>query len=422
MQTNYFIWIKVYYVRRIKMNIKHILHLSFINLSRRKKNAVLSILLVTCALTVFVITLSLSSSMNHFIDKNITNRVECRSMFVDYDHHKYSENEMINLLSKYKHIVAAVPISDARQALNITQPLNAVGNNDGGIIAKGANMYTLPDVIKGSLFKDDESNVGIIPEKFLPASNIESIKDIKNQTYIDGKSLLGKKLTGKCGTSTYTFTVIGVYDSNQSMDDENVCYIPYHDIEEINNKIKSNTSSNNESHPIVVVVDNYKNVQSVINQLNKNGMQTSPMVYMNTRISSFINIVGGILSIIIFIVVLINISLTTLNSVKDRTQEIGLLKSIGYSNKLILIILNIETIILGIIGFSISTVLSFSIILLFSRYLISNSSSYISKLSINLNMLSIILALVISIVVPTIACLGASIRVTHIQPSDAMKE
>lgn len=407
------------------MKIKYIFQLALINLSRRKARAIISILLLTIALTMLISTLSLSSSMLNFMSDNFKNNVGCRTLFVDYDPVKYTEANIIDKVSRYKHVAAATSQGNSSLMLTLPDLVNQVqlqdfGSNDGKVTLRGGNKYAVPNIIGGRNFKDGETNAAIIPEKFLPDSRIELIKDISKQLCLDGKSFLGKKLTGKTETGTnYTFTVIGVYDSLQSMDKEDTCYIPYHDIAEMNNTEK--TSSSDTSYPVMAVVDNYENMQTVMNQLYKNGMEPSVKVVFNTALPIFINVTGGILSIIIFIVALINISLTTINSVKDRAKEIGLLKSIGYNNKTVLIILNAETIILGIIGFILSALFSSSILLLLSR-IAANEDSYNSKIPIYANTKVVLLALLISIAVPAIACIFAGSKTIKIQPSDAMKE
>lgn len=406
------------------MKLKYIFHLAFISLLRRKVRAIINILLLTIALTMLISTLSLSSSMSNFMSYNFNNNVGCRTLFVNYDPDKYTEAYVIEAVSRYKHIVSAAPQGDIGQMLILPDLANQVqlkdfGSNDGKITLRGGNKYAVPNIIAGRNFKDGETNAAIIPEKFLPDSRIELIKDIDKQRYLDGKSFLGKKLTGKTETGAdYTFTVIGIYDSLQSMDKEDICYIPYHDINEIYTSVKT---SNTNYGSIIAVIDNYKNVQSVMNQLYKDRMDPSVKVNFNTALPIFINVTGGLLSAIILIVALVNISLTTINSVKDRTKEIGLLKSIGYNNKTVLIMLNAETITLGIIGFIISTLLSSGILLLLSR-IAAKEDSYNSKIPINVNLKVILLALLISLAVPAIACIFAGIKAIKIQPSDAMKD
>lgn len=406
------------------MKLKYIFNLAFISLLRRKGRSIINILLLTIALTMLISTLSLSSSMSNFMSYNFNNNVGCRTLFVNYDPDKYTEAYVIDMVSRYKHIVSAAPQGDIGQMLILPDLANQVqlkdfGSNDGKITLRGGNKYAVPDIIAGRNFKDGETNAAIIPEKFLPDSRIELIKDIDKQRYLDGKSFLGKKFTGKTETGAdYTFTVIGIYDSLQSMDKENICYIPYHDVNGIYN---STRTSNTNYGSIIAVIDNYKNVQSVMNQLYKDRMDPSVKVNFNTALPIFINVTGGLLSAIILIVALVNISLTTINSVKDRAKEIGLLKSIGYNNKTVLIMLNAETITLGIIGFIISALLSSGILLLLSR-IAAKEDSYNSKIPINVNLKVILLALLISLAVPAIACIFAGIKAIKIQPSDALKE
>ena len=404
------------------MKVKYILHLALINLSTRKMRTIISLLLMATALTILIVTLSLSSSMTSYFDRNFANNSGCKTLFISYDYQVYSEEQMIDMVSKYEHIVAVVPQGAFTQVLNLSTLVDKVqlpqgGGNDGLITINGGNKFTDKDIIVGRNFKEGETNVAIIPEKFLPDSRGESLdKNNKGYKFIDGKSLLGKKLTGKTsGNNTYTFTVIGVYDSTKSMDEKSNCYIPYNDVNEIYKSLKV-VKSKDTYYPIMAVVDNYKNTSTVMDKLFREGMQPSVSVKFNTKLPRYINLIGGLLSILIFIVALINISLTTINSVKDRTQEIGILKSIGYNNKAVLAMLNLETLILGILGFIVSILFSSGVLLLISK---NNTDS---TLVIGTNKLCILFAFIVSITVPAIACILAGIKIIKIQPSSAMRE
>lgn len=406
------------------MRTKYIIHLSLINLSRRKVRSAISILLMTIALSIFILTLSLSSSLLSYFNKNLQKNVDCRTLFIDYDNKHYSEADIVDMVSKYKHIVAAAPERDLSQGFTVNElagrlQLPQVGSNNGELIARGGNRYTVPDVIAGRNFKDGETNVALIPEKFVPDSRIEEIKGIKDQSIIKGEVFLGKKITAIIDNTndTYTFTVIGTFDSHQNMDNMDTLYIPFHDAGVIYNSQKHYDSG---IYPIVAVVDNFKNVQAVMDELYKNGMIPNLKENMRTDLPGYINIAGGLLSAVMLIVALINISLTAINSVKDRTQEIGMLKSIGYNNKIVLALQNFEAIILGIISFVLSVLISTVILLFMAKMITSQNSGSSIKISGNLS--AILIALFISVVVPVVACIFASIKVIKIQPSIAMKE
>jgi ABC-type antimicrobial peptide transport system permease subunit len=409
------------------MKVKYILHMALINLSRRKARAAISILLMTFALTILTITLALSSSITGYFDKNAANNAEYRTLFVEYDYQSYSEAQILDRISEFKHIAAVIPQRILSEILTLTEFENKVkvsgeGNNDGKVMAKGANKYTVPYITRGRNFKEGETNVAIIPEKLLPDSRIEVLKGrIDKDGFIDGKSLIGKTLTGKSHNDyTYTFTVIGVYDAAESLEKENTCFIPYLDIDKMY-KASNPDKPDEIGYPVVVVVDNYKNMQSVIDELFRNGLQGSVRVSVNTDLPIYINTVGGMLSITVFIVALINIALTTVSTVKDRTQEIGLLKAIGYNDKVVLSILNVETIMLGFIGLVLSTLLSTGILEFLTRLNNAPGSNNI-QMQLRPNLVDILLAFAVSIAVPAVACIFSSIKIIRIQLSSAMKE
>ncbi|GKX66708.1 ABC transporter permease [Inconstantimicrobium mannanitabidum] len=412
------------------MKFKYVLKLSFSNLSRRKVKTIISILLMTVALTIFILTLSFSSSLNQYFNSNLENNVGCRSLFVDYDYKLYSEAKIIDIVSKYQHVSAAIPQGDLGQQISADQfvgqfQIPNIGSNNGEIMIKGGNNKTVPKIIAGRNFKDDETNVAIVPDKFIPDSRIESAKGIKADSILDGKSLLGKEVIGKYNSNnsskTYKFTIVGVFDTDKSNENGDIFYVPYKDIDIIyraQNESINNTTEG--GYPIEIVVDNYKNVDAVMNELYKNNMVPSVKVRLNTQLPLYINLLGGGLSVVIFIVVLINIAMTTINSIKDRTSEIGMLKAIGYRNKIVLLMLNLETIIIGIIGFVIAMGISSGALIYVSRRIKDQNPT--DNMHVSANLIAVLIALVLSVIVPVIACISSSIRTMKIQPSYAMKE
>lgn len=412
------------------MKFKYILKLSFSNLSRRKVKTIISILLMTVAVTIFILTLSFSSSLTQYFNSNLENNVGCRSLFVDYDYKLYSEAKIIDIVSKYQHVSAAVPQGDLGQMITVDQfadkfQIPNMGGNNGEIMIKGGNNKTVPKIIAGRNFNDDETNVAIIPDKFIPDSRIELAKGIKPESILDGKSLLGKEVISKYNSNnsskTYKFTIVGVFDTDKSNEDGDTFYVPYKDIDRIyRSEDRSINNTNAGGYPIIAVVDNYKNVDAVMNELYKNNMRPDVKFSLSTQLPVYINLLGGGLSVVIFIVVLINISMTTINSIKDRTQEIGMLKAIGYRNKVVLLMLNLETIIIGIIGFIIATVFSTGILIYASRSVKNQDPT--DNMHISANLIVVMIALFVSVIVPVIACVSSSIRTMKIQPSYAMKE
>lgn len=406
------------------MKFKYIFKIAVSNFTRERKKNIMSIILMVVSLTIFLSTTSLSSSMRKYFDKSIQNSVECRTLFVNFDIDIYTSEQIINMMSKYENISAAIPQESIRN-FGVSEELIGIfempkiGENDGTIMVKGGNNNATPDVIDGRKFNDEERNVAIIPNKFIPDSRLELIDPITNSKGIDGKSLLGQEIECKFDDkTTYTFKVVGVFDFEDTDQSRNTVYIPYNDMEEIYQSVYKPTIESRD--PIVVVVDDYKNVEKVIDELYKDGMMASTMKTFDSILPTFIDIFGMVVSIAVFLVSVITISINTIKIVKDREQEIGMLKAIGYSNNIILKILNLEIVLVGMIGFIISVMFSSGILFVIYRACLSQSPT--SSVNITLDLIRVIIALLISVLIPLISGIMASIRIMKIVPSSAMKE
>lgn len=406
------------------MKFKYIVNIACNNFTREKKKNIINIILMVISLTIFISTTSLSASMKNYFQRSFQNNVECRTLFVNFDSEIYTSEQIINKLYKYKNISAAIPQSSIRN-FGVSEELIGVfklpklGGNDGTIKVNGGNYNATPDVMAGRKFEDGESNVAIIPNKFIPDSRLSFSEPISNNKGIEGKDLLGKEIQCKFEDDIiYTFTVVGVYDFEIVDQARNTIYIPYSDMDNITSDKYKLTSETKE--PVVAVVDEYNNVEKVINELYADGMSSYTMISFDQLIPTFVDIVGLVISIIVFIVAIITISTNTMKVVRDREPEIGMLKAIGYKNSLILKILNIETLLVGVLGFIISIILSGGILYFINNMLLSEVPT--SSINISLDIIKVITAIAIAILVPVISTILASIRTMKITPALAMKE
>ena len=118
--------------------------------------------------------------------------------------------------------------------------------------------------------------------------------------------------------------------------------------------------------------------------------------------ASPINVVTGIVLSVLMIIVLSSITRSSIKAIDDRKYEIGILKAIGYKNKNIKTILLFENLIIGIRAYLIGLIIS-----IISMYLIKififNKNIDFDRLNVNLNVWVCIVALIFSILIPTIA-------------------
>jgi len=182
-----------------------------------------------------------------------------------------------------------------------------------------------------------------------------------------GKNILGKEvyisLIDNYKVVEFYSKVTGVSkNSNISLLDENMHgYISYSNIKNIYKENDIKLYPNN----ISVKIDNKSNIDTVKKDLKKIKLKASNNNDLFNELNSYLNVATFVLSMfssLSLIVSTIMISIIINITVIERTKEIGILRSIGYSKKNIKHIFNSEAISIGVmIGLFSSVVSSFLI-------------------------------------------------------------
>ncbi len=230
-----------------------------------------------------------------------------------------SLKEEINVLLNVNHVIDAYE-GGYKEAFVESSFKNK--RIDGNITLLRGTSKTLPDIIKGDGFNDENSGVAICPEKFIPISDLAlaSKKDIINANKIIGDTFFikyysynkeGKKII-KNDEYTKEFKIIGTYDNSKIFNENNSCYISSNDLKEIIEKQRIHEKINNSNitvtNSINVVIDNTNNVNKVIKDIKKLGFEVSEInakVDMKD-INNLNTIIIFTLVITIFIVIIIS--------------------------------------------------------------------------------------------------------------------
>lgn len=381
------------------------------NLSRRKLSTVTTIILLSASMVSLVLTQSLSIYVQNVTNTALINSIVKRTLLVGLE--TGTQNEPIeNSILKIRnmdHVIAAYS-SYGRFVSGTDESLKKSGKLDGSIILYGANNAMLPKIVKGQAYTDQDQNVGIIPSKFYPGSSAYELVNYDSAEIIDGESLIGKVLTLKLDESgeTYSFKVTGTYDTSVTLDDNNVCYVPFTDIYNITEKYEKSKEDSQEF--ILVVVDNYKNINNVKLKLNQSGFWVENLSYTNTTLYILIEIFGIVLSSLLLVSCSFIILFSTLRSVKNRTKDIGLMKAVGYTNRMVAFIQISEAIFLGIISFALGIIISAVGIYLLHQSLIDGSAFW-AKIPLSIDIKSILISFMLTVVIPILGSIAAIINI-----------
>lgn len=382
------------------------LRLSFIRLFRNKKNAfyviVLSLFTVVL-LSLLTFKNSLINYIDNFIIKNIGFRTISVSPRDDVEDFGYSDLISIN------------HVQDVHSANYDTASVESTFKSDeldGYIDLVYANYSILPSNVVGEKFDADDTGFAICPIDFLPSSEAFNLL-VDEKNFLSGYELLntsfqinyysylfdGKRLIEN-DKYIKEFKIVGIYDAKKVMNPSNTCYISKKDMEEI----KSITTVNNENtiYGFMVVVDNIKNVELVLNDLEKKGFSR-----VNIRSQIDYDIINKILfacnivvSVIMASIVIIIINYTKKKYFND-IKSIGLLMTMGYSNNIIVFIYLLEIVYSSIFSYLIGLFLFLIIYNLIKFYFLKGLiySGFEILLHLNTFLISVFVVIFTSIIV-----------------------
>ncbi len=411
------------------MPIKNTLKLALTNIRRKKGPTVLSLLFLTVTLSVLLLTNALASSLNRFTEKSLANRVGCRSLFVEYNREFETEAGALEKIKGLEHVTAAVPQAAYYFGGGACEELADEGKNlDGEVVFFGANRDTAPEAVAGEGLDDQSENVCLVPWNFRPTSPFK----LGDSSPLRGEDWIGKELAFHFTEDsadpnpkeyTYRFKVIGVYDSDMSMDDDNALYLSYADVYQMTKDVTPYmvNSSGDGPHSLMIVADDYKNLDTVQNELRELGFSSTIRTRINTDFIGFLSTFGYALFCSMMIVTVINIMLSSASYVKERTGEIGLLKAIGYRNSQIKAIFVVEMVLLGAVSFVVSLGAALVAADAFRGSLVVQDISWL-KLELRVEWYLYLLAPLFAVVFPVIGSAFSLRRITKIQPSDALRE
>lgn len=382
------------------------LRLSFIRLFRNKKNAFYVIILslfTVVLLSLLTFKNSLINYIDNFIIKNIGFRTISVSPRDDVEDFGYSDLISIN------------HVQDVHSANYDTASVESTFKSDeldGYIDLVYANYSILPSNVVGEKFDADDTGFAICPIDFLPSSEAFNLL-VDEKKFLSGYELLntsfqinyysylfdGKRLIEN-DKYIKEFKIVGIYDAKKVMNPSNTCYISKKDMEEI----KSITTVNNENtiYGFMVIVDNIKNVELVLNDLEKKGFSR-----VNIRSQIDYDIINKILfacnivvSVIMASIVIIIINYTKKKYLND-IKSIGLLMTMGYSNNIIVFIYLLEIVYSSIFSYLIGLFLFLIIYNLIKFYFLKGLiySGFEILLHLNTFLISVFVVIFTSIIV-----------------------
>ncbi len=421
------------------MRVRYYFHIVYNNLIRRKRQVISHSIIIVLALITLMSTISMASALDDMVNNYIFQSPKYRTYnIVYYRNDKLLENKLFDILSEEEHVLEYY-IRTWEQGgfiLNDDELFEA-SDRDHWLFFYAADSSV--SVITGEAINKNSKNVGIIPKQFYTDNNYEIGFEKEPDDFLDGEDFIGKEITmrfyavdfseypfKKINPMDYTFKVIGVYDIGREMRQPYEVYIPYDDLRNIDEELKNRTIGGSEDlgSTISFIVDDVNNAQGVFDRiLSELMVPISPMATLGIiqDLGGYILIVGSIISIIVILIALINISLSTLKMVKKRTAEIGLLKAMGYKNNQIATMLSLESTAIGCISLAGSVSFVLLLIKVLNWLIQSRLSIQLRYLNLSLKLDSLVIAAAISLLIPLVTGILGMRYALKISPTEAIK-
>ena len=315
---------------------------------RNKRNIFLIILFLICFI---LVNFTIIYYQNHVykINKSINDSIDGRTFLVSPKSNiiqNMTEEEFYNYKYDYdkinsiEHVVASFP---AHVQSGYDSSLKD-DYYDGTLFLKYGSKEILKMDVIGRKMDDEERNVMICPIKFHPSSY--SFENTGNLKFIDGKSLIGKKIDvmydlyeknekGKnviVGQKKIPFEIIGVYDNELNYEEYNTCFVGGKQLYEMYDDYLGKLNSY-QLYSIDVITDSAKNTSYVKGELSKLGYSTLNKVVIDYGELLHIEMICIGIIIITSILTLGISALYIKKYVIYSSYDIALLYALGYSKK-----------------------------------------------------------------------------------------
>lgn len=389
------------------MRFKETINFSLTKLKRNKKNIFFMIVLTICGVILLCIFTFKQTFMN-YINNYQNHSLDFKRLMVyptyeeltehgvdyDYDYEKILE---------IPHVIETYDYNLNLQGINV----NELKNNkySGLVVFTYGSNNTLPKNIIGKKIEENDTSVAICPKKIFMSYDDSST----NGEFINGNTILDKTLSidvptynenmEKNGVYHKEYKVVGLYDPLETFVTPIECYISKRDMNEL--YFSAINSANSDGiGPRAVLVDDYKNISFVKEELEKIGFTGDLIVYTEYSLVDSINIICNIiLAIISLALTLITILYVKKNNINNQ-KDVGLLKTLGFKNIDIYKNKINENLILSILSY-INTIIIYVILIiivnnLLERHLIFNNSE------IGYNLFHFFITLFIVVIIPMI--------------------
>lgn len=349
---------------------------------RRKSNIFIALIIgIVMFINIMLGTYNISAI--NYMNSDDSYYYRLLSIFIDMENSNKNLNDIRKDLENINHVNNVSLFITHRTMLHSNELEN--NNMDGTIELFSANNNTLPEIVKGTDFPDNEGNYIICPENFYPTSNLEDLKYMSKRDKFNIEDYLNKNITfeykSNFETNEYTidFKLIGLYKNSLYDNDESVCYTLEKSISEIITNeysddidIENNVNNLEYQNDFVIEIDDVTNKKLVEEELIDLGYYYESMISVVPEYFENITNKTNMITIIVSILLLIFIVIVLQKKFNDELDQYRLKICLGYKKKdikFIYIFSNVFSLIIAcIIAFLITLILMLAFKLVIYEY------------------------------------------------------
>ena len=378
------------------------------HITERKFQSIFSILGVSIGVMVFIVSLTVSNGLEkNMIDSlltltpHITMKSGYGNIIEDY------ETKSVELM-KVDGVTAVIPKYSNQAIVKYKEMAKGVIAN--GIKAESVSKDLKMKFIKG---KNDisELNSILVGEEFSKEMGV----DVGNEISIVSAENKEIKLV-----------IRGIFKTGYYEYDSNLVILPLTTMQILSEKGETVTE-------IGINVKNPQNLENQLKSVNEkaaifgnNNLGIYSWSQLNQNLLSAVKFEKFVLVAILSLLIMIAcfaVSVILNMIVREKTKDIGILKSIGYSNKNIRRIFTIEGLVIGLSGMILASIMSPLVLLLLKKMfkIFMKTTYYLEELPLYISMKEIVLIYIVTTVIVFLSTLYPAIKASRLKPVEALK-
>ena len=380
------------YVRYKEIDVKsiktkEIAKLSFKNIIASLSRNILVSIGIAIGIAALILILALSDGITNYVKDYYGADGKSTIISAEYD-----KNTLISS-STITDIYKIDGIKDITKGTNLTS-MTLTYNDKEYNMAKlyEYNSINYPELLIGSYPSNDEI---IIDLDFAEAISESS-----------AVSVIGLTVYVSNGTNTNSFIVSGIYDDSSSA----TAYITASAMDNYSTNTTVLYVEVNDITYLEQVKEELINLGFNANELNEEASTVLDYIDLGTTVLTAVALIAMVVSAIMIIIVMYI-------SVIERTQEIGILRSIGARKKDILKMFIIEASMLGFFGGTFGAIIAYVVAIITNVISLIAANAYF----ISYNPLFYLLGLLISIIVSILAGIAPSNKASKLDPVEALR-